>query len=163
MCLYCERLNLFNSWPQVRRNGDFMKRAGRITYALMSFAMLFATTARAANKGPLHAQSTTMAGKTQLPAGEYTVQWEGAGPDVKLKIKLHNRVKATVPAKVIPLDQPLREDAAILDTDSNGGPRLLEIRFSGKRFFFQIEPQSPSTTCADPPLLIPEYESALPW
>jgi len=140
-----------------------MKRAGRITYALMSFAMLFATTAFAANKGSLHVQSTTMAGKTQLPAGEYTVQWEGAGPDVELKIKLHNRVKATVPAKVIPLDQSLREDAAILDTDGNGGRRLLEIRFSGKKFFLQIEPRSASTMCADPPLLIPECESALPW
>ena len=70
-----------------------MKRAERITYALMSFAMLFATTAFAANKGSLHVQSTTMAGTTQLPAGEYTVQWEGPGPDVELKIKLHNRVK----------------------------------------------------------------------
>ena len=140
-----------------------MKRAQRITSALMSFAMLFATTACAANKGSLHIQSTTMAGKTQLPAGEYTVQWEAAGPDVELKIKLHNRVKATVPAKVIPLDQPLREDAAVLDTDSNGDPRLLEIRFSGKKFFLQVEPQSASTTLADPPLLIPECESALPW
>jgi hypothetical protein len=140
----------------------FMKRAGRITYALMSFAMLFATTAFAANKGSLHVQSTTMAGKTQLPAGEYTVQWEGAGPDVELKIKLHNRVKATVPAKVIPLDQSLREDAAILDTDGSEGRRLLEIRFSGKKFFLQIE-QYASTMCADPPLLIPECEFALPW
>jgi hypothetical protein len=137
----------------------FMKRAGRIIYPLMSFAMLFATTAFAANKGSLHVQSTTMAGKT----GEYTVQWEGAGPDVELKIKLHNRVKATVPAKVIPLDQSLREDAAILDTDGSGGRRLLEIRFSGKKFFLQIEPQYASTMCADPPLLIPECEAALPW
>ena len=140
-----------------------MKRAGRITYALTSFAMLFATTGWAANKGSLHVQSTTMAGTTQLTAGEYTVQWENPGPDVQLKIKLHNRVKATVPAKVIPLDQPLREDAAVLDTDGNGGRRLLEIRFSVKKFFLQIEPQSASTTCADPPLLIPECESALPW
>jgi hypothetical protein len=140
-----------------------MKRAERITYALMSFAMLFATNAYAANKGSLHVQSTTMAGQTQLAAGEYTVQREGAGLDVELRIKLHNRVKATVPAKVIPLDQPLREDVAILDTDSNGGLRLLEIRFSGKKFFFQIESQSASTTCADPPSLIPECESALPW
>jgi len=131
-----------------------MKRAGRITYALMSFAMLFATTAFAANKGSLHVQSTTMTGTTQLPAGEYTVRWEGAGPDVELTIKLDNRVKATVPAKVIPLDQPLREDAAVLDTDGNGGRRLLGIRFSRKKFFLQIEPAS--TTLADPPLLIPE-------
>jgi hypothetical protein len=138
-------------------------RTSSFTGVLIGFAMLFATTAFAANKGSLHVQSTTMVGKTQLPAGEYTVQWEGAGPDVELKIKLHSRVKATVPAKVIPLDQPLREDAAILDTDGNRGRRLLEIRFSGKKFFLQIEPQSASTTCADPPLLIPACESALPW
>ena len=140
-----------------------MKRTGRITYALMSFAMFFATTAYAANKGSLHVQSTTMAGQTQLAAGEYTAQWEGAGPDVELKIKLHNRVKAAVPAKVIPLDQPLSKDAAILDTDGNGGRRLLEIRFSGKKFFLKVEPQAASTTCPDMPLLIPECESALPW
>jgi hypothetical protein len=131
-----------------------MKRAGRITYALMSFAMLFATTAWAANKGSLRVQSTTMVGKTQLPAGEYTVQWEGAGADVELTIKLDNRVKATVPAKVIPLDQPFREDAAVLDTDGDRDRRLLGIRFSGKRFFLQIKPAS--TTLADPPSLIPE-------
>ena len=125
--------------------------------------MLFATTAFAANNGSLHVQSTTMVGKTQLAAGEHTVQWEGAGPDVELKIKLDNTVKATVPAKVIPLDQPLVEAEAVLDSDCDGGQRLLGIRFSGKKFFLQIEPQSASTTYADPPLLIPECESALPW
>jgi hypothetical protein len=138
-----------------------MKRAGRVTYALMSFTMFFATTACTANRGSLYVQSMTMAGKTQLPAGDYTVQWEGAGPAVELKIKRHNRVKATVPAKVIPLDQPFVEDEAVLDSDGDGGQRLLEIRFSGKKFFLQIEPAS--TTLADPPLLIPECESALPW
>ena len=54
-------------------------------------------------------------------------------------------------------------DAAIPDTDGNGDRRLLEIRFSGKKFSLQIEPQSASTTCADPPLLIPECGSVLPW
>jgi hypothetical protein len=37
-----------------------------------------------------------------------------------------------VRAKVIPLDQSLREDAAVLDTDGNGDRRLLEIRFLGQ-------------------------------
>lgn len=90
-----------------------------------------------------------MAGKTQLSAGEYTVQGEGAGPHVELKITPHNRLKATLPTKVIP--GPV------------GGRRLLEIRFSGKKFFLQIKQQPALTTCADPPLLIPECESALPW
>jgi hypothetical protein len=140
-----------------------MKRAGRITYTPISVMMFFATTACTANRGSLYVPSPTMAAETHLPAGEYTVQWEGAGPDVELKIKRHNRVKATVPAKVIPLDQPLVEDEAVLGSDGDGGQRLLGIRFSGKKFFLQVEPQSASTTLADPPLLIPECESALPW
>jgi hypothetical protein len=138
-----------------------MKRAERITCALMSSAMLLATSACAANKESLYVQSTTMAGKTQLPAGKYTVQWKGAGPDVELKIKLHSRVKATVPAKVIPLDEPLVEDEAVLESDGDGGQRLLGIRFLGKKFFLQVEPAW--TTLADPRLVIPECESAVPW
>ena len=140
-----------------------MKRAGRLTYLLISFTMFLATTAFAANKGSLHVQSTTMAGDTQLPAAEYTVQWEGAGPDVELKIKLQNRVIATVPAKVIPLDQPPREDAAVLGTDGDGGRKLLEIRFSGKKFFLQIAPQTGSTTSSQSPSICPDCEPKFSW
>jgi hypothetical protein len=140
-----------------------MKRAGRITYTLISITISFVTTACTVNRGSLYVPSPIMAAKTQLSAGGYTVQWRGAGPDVELKIKLHRRVKATIPAKVIPLDRPLVEDEAVLSSDGDGGQRLLGIRFSGKKFFLHVEPQSASTSLADPPLLIPECEPALPW
>jgi hypothetical protein len=133
---------IFNSQPQVQRNGDFMKNAERLTYMLVSFAMFFATTAFAANKGHLQVPSATMVGETQLPAGEYTVQWEGTGPDVELKIKQDNKVKIIVPARVMPLDRPFRTDAMLLDTEGDGSRKLREIRFSGKKFCLQIEPQS---------------------
>jgi hypothetical protein len=69
-----------------------MKRAERLTYLLISFTTFPATTAFAANVGSLQVRSTTMTGETQLAASEYTVQWEGAGPDIELKIKLHNSI-----------------------------------------------------------------------
>jgi hypothetical protein len=97
-----------------------MTRAETLRYLLISFTMFLATTAFAATKGFLYVQSTAMVGERRLPAGEYTVQWEGAGPDIELKIKLHDRVIDAVRAKVIPLDQPPREDAAALGT---GGDR----------------------------------------
>ena len=141
-----------------------MARAERLTYLLINFTMFLATTAFAANKGSLHVQSTAMVGERQLPAGEYTVQWEGAGPDVELEIKLHDRVIAEVPAKVIPLDQPPREDAVALGTDGDGGRKLLEIRFSGKKFFLQIAPQTASTTLAQSPSRIcPHCQPEFPW
>ena len=140
-----------------------MKRAGRLIYLLISFAMSLATAAFAADEGSLHIQSATMAGEAQLPRGEYTVQWEGAGPDVELKIKLHNRVIATVRAQVIPLDQPPREDAAVLGTDGDGRRNLLEIRFSGKKFLLQIAPQTASTTLRQSSLICPHCEPEFPW
>jgi hypothetical protein len=140
-----------------------MKRAGRLIYLLISFTMSLATAAFAADEGSLHIQSATMAGEVQLPRGEYTVQWEGAGPDVELKIKLHNRVIATVRAQVIPLDQPPREDAVALGTDGDGRRNLLEIRFSGKKFLLQIAPQIASTTLRQPSLICPHCEPEFPW
>jgi hypothetical protein len=138
-----------------------MKRAGKLTYLLISFTMFLATFAFGANKGSLHVESPFMAGETQLPAGEYTVQWEGAGPDVELKIKRHSRVEATVRAKMIPLDRPVEEDAAVIGIDRDGGRRLLEIRFSGKKFVLQIEPQTALTTTPRPPSQRAEYGSNL--
>ena len=141
-----------------------MTRAERLTYLLISFTMFLATTALAANKCALHVHSTAMVGERQLPAGEYTVQWEGAGPDVELKIILHDRVIAEVPAKVIPLDQPPREDAAALGTGGAGGRKLLEIRVSGKKFFLQIAPQTASVTLSQQPSRIcPHCQPAFPW
>jgi hypothetical protein len=139
-----------------------MKRAERLTSVVVSFTMFFAMNAYAANNGVLHVQSPSMVGDTQLPAGEYTVQWEGIRPEVELKIKLGKRVKAMVPAKVIRLDQPLLENEAVFNPDGDGRQRLVEIRFPGKKFFIAIEPQSASTTLPQLPSLIPECESGLP-
>jgi hypothetical protein len=140
-----------------------MKRADRLISVVVSFTMFFATTANAANKGVLHVPSPSMVGNTVLPTGEYTVQWEGIGPEVELKIKLGNRVKAMVPAKVIRLDQPFLENEAVFNPDGDGRQRLVEIRFPGKKVFIEIEPQSASTTLPQLPLLTPECESGLPW
>jgi hypothetical protein len=102
-----------------------------------------------------------LAGETQLPAGEYTLEWAGHGPQVELKIKRGNRVKATVPATVIPLDHPSNGDTAVLDIDSNGGRTLSEIRFSRKKFFLRIDPPVATTTLPQEPC--PECECGAPW
>jgi hypothetical protein len=131
-----------------------MKRAGKLAYILISFTAFFATAAFASNtnKGTLQVQAPIMAGETQLPAGDYTVQWEGSGPDVELKIKQGRRVKAIVPAKVVPLDHALSEDAAVLGIDDDGRRKLREIRFSNKNFFLQVESQSASATKTPTPI-----------
>jgi len=119
-----------------------MKRTGKVAWLLVGFAMSVGVAAAGANKESFHIQSPTMIGATQLPAGEYTVQWEGTGPAVELKISQNKRVKAMAFAKVMPLDRAFTEDATLVHTDGDGGRRLLEIRFSRKKFFLLVEPYS---------------------
>jgi hypothetical protein len=116
-------------------NKQIYKCAGRFRNALTANAF-------AANKGSMQVQSPVMVGETQLPAGDYTVQWEGTGPDLELTIKRDKKVKATVPAKLVPENSAFDQSAAIIRVESDGSRKLMAIRLSGKRFTLQIESQS---------------------
>jgi hypothetical protein len=83
-----------------------------------------------------------MVGETQLPAGDYTVQWEGTGPDLELTIKRDRKVKATVPATLVPENSAFDQNATIIHVESDGSRKLIAIQPSGKRFMLQIEPQT---------------------
>jgi hypothetical protein len=117
-------------------------RTCRVTGALIGFAMLLTANAFAANKGYMQVQSPVMVGETHLPTGDYTVQWDGTGPDVELTIKRDKKVKATVPAKPVPENSAFDQNATIIRADSDGSRKLIAIRISGKKFTLQIEPQS---------------------
>jgi hypothetical protein len=117
-------------------------RTRRFAGVLIGFAMLLTANAFAANKGYMQLQSPVMVGETQLPAGDYTVQWDGTGPDVELTIKRGKKVKATVPAKLASENSVFDQNAAIIRIESDGRRKLIAIRLSGKRFTLQIERQS---------------------
>jgi hypothetical protein len=123
-----------------------MMKAGSFKYALVSIAILVATSAFAANKGPLDLMSPVTVAGTQLAAGNYNVQWEGSGPGVQLSIKKHNKVVASTPAELMPVDHPFDNNAAVIGIEGDGSRNLLEIRFRGKKFALAIKPQSVSTS-----------------
>ena len=104
--------------------------------------MLLTANAFAANKGSMQVQSPVMVGDTQLPGGEYTVQWEGSGPDIELTIIRDKKVIVTVPAKLVPENSALDQNATIIRVESDGSRKLIAIRLSGKSFTLQIEPQT---------------------
>lgn len=109
---------------------------------LLGMALLLATSGFAANKGTLEvADSVTVNGK-QLSAGEYTVKWEGAGPNVELNIMRGKNVVATVPARMVDLDSTPARDAAVTMLNSDGRKELNEIRFSGKKYAFAVNNES---------------------
>jgi len=105
---------------------------------LLGTALLLATSGFAANKGTLQvADPVTVNGK-QLAAGEYTVKWDGAGPNVELNIMRGKDVVATVPARMVDLDRTPVRDAAVTMVNSDGRKELNEIRFSGRKYAFAV-------------------------
>ena len=109
---------------------------------LLGLALLLATSAFAANKGSLQVSDATNISGKQLAPGSYTVKWEGAGPNVELNIMQGKTVVATVPARLIDLNQSASQDAAVLRKNDDGSKSLTEIRFSGKKYALAVGQES---------------------
>ncbi len=115
-----------------------MKRSTISKSLLLGMALLLATGAFAANKGSLQVQDpVTVIGK-QLPAGDYQLKWDDKGPNVELSILKGNKVVATVPARLVDINQSASSDAAVVRKNEDGSRSLSEIRFSGKKYALAI-------------------------
>jgi hypothetical protein len=99
---------------------------------------LFAGTAWAANKGSLDLLHPTDVAGTKLASGNYTVQWEGKGDQVELKIYQGKKQVASTTARVVQLDTPSQYSSAIVNTGANGSLTLSQIRFAGKKMAIEI-------------------------
>jgi hypothetical protein len=132
-----DRLNRF---PAFRNRGGLVK--SHLGLSLKSIflvvTVLAAGSALAANKGSLELQHpTTVAGK-QLAVGNYTVQWEGSGDQVDLKIYRGKNVVASTPARVLKVDHPIASNSAVVAANGDKTYTLSEIRFAGKKFALGI-------------------------
>jgi hypothetical protein len=122
-----------------------MKFANVSKGLLLGLAVLLATSAlAAANKGSVQLlDPVTVSGK-QLPAGDYSVKWDGNGPNVELNILKGNKVVATTPARLIDLSQKTDRDAAVVKSNDDGSRSLAEIHFGGKKYALAIGNESAS-------------------
>jgi len=116
---------------------------------LLGLALLLATSAFAANKGSLQvSDEVTVSGK-QLARGEYTVKWEGNGPNVELNILQGKKVVATTPARLIDLDRTADGDSAVVRKNDDGSRTLAEIRFAGKKYALAVGNESAKAEAGD--------------
>lgn len=115
---------------------------------VLGLALILATSAFAASKGPLQLTAAANVAGKQLAAGEYTVKWDGSGPSVQVEIMKGKNVVATVPAQVVNLDQASNYDSAVVNTGSDGSRVLSQIRFSGKKFALAVGEQGASASGA---------------
>jgi hypothetical protein len=109
---------------------------------LLGLTLLLATSVFATNKGSLQVSDPVTINGKQLSAGEYTVKWEGNGPNVELNILRGKNVVATVPARMIDLDRVPSRDSAVTSVNADGHKSLSEIRFSGKKYALAVGSQT---------------------
>ncbi len=116
---------------------------------LLGLALLLATSVFAANKGSLQVSDPVTVNGKQIAAGEYTVKWDGNGPNVELNILRGKNVVATVPARMVDLESTPSRDSAVTVVGTDGHKSLNEIRFSGKKYAFAIGAQTAQAESGD--------------
>jgi hypothetical protein len=115
-----------------------MKIANTLKGLVLGLAVLLATSAFASNKGTLQLTDAAVVSGKQLPAGDYSVKWEGSGSNVQLSIMKGKNVVATTAARVVDLGQSADNDAAVIRSNADGSKSLTEVRFNGKKFALAI-------------------------
>ena len=76
-----------------------MKFATVTKLAVLSLALMLASSAFAASKATLHVNNTLNVNGTNLKPGDYKLQWEGSGPDVEVSILQGKNVVASTPIR----------------------------------------------------------------
>ena len=115
-----------------------MKFASVSKTLVLGLAVLLASSAFAATKGNLNLLSAVTVNGTTLKPGDYKVQWDGSGPNVEVSVMQGKNVVAKVPAKVVDLDSPAQNTAAIVKNNDDGTATLVGARFEGKKFALEI-------------------------
>ena len=116
---------------------------------VLGLALLLATSVFAVNKGSLEVNDAVKINGKQLAAGEYTVRWDGAGPNVELNILHGKNVVATVPARMVDLDRSADRDSVLTSVNGDGSKSINQIRFSGKKFALAINAESAKSESGD--------------
>lgn len=110
----------------------------RFQAVLLAVVLMLGVSAFAANKGSLQVNNTVSVNGKQLEAGDYSVTWDGTGPDVQLNILKGKKVVAQTGAKVVSMDKAPTGDQAIVVRNTDGSASLKEIRFGGKKYALSI-------------------------
>ena len=105
---------------------------------VMGLALLLATSAFAGTKASLTLQDRVTVNGTTLKAGDYKLQWDGSGPDVEVSIMQGKAVLAKVPAKLVDLESPAANNAAVVTNNNDGTRSLTGARFEGKKFALEM-------------------------
>ena len=116
-------------------------KLSRISVLLFGTALLFSSAALAGetNKGKLHLGDTVVVDGKPLHPGDYTVEWDGSGPNVQVKVVRGRDTVATLPAHLAAQAGASSQDGYSTLTQPDGSRTLTAITFGGKHVVLQID------------------------
>jgi hypothetical protein len=111
---------------------------------LASVLLASSVFAATANKGTLKLfVPVTVQGK-QLAPGQYTVEWNGEGPNVQLNIADGKNTVTAIPARIVPVNAKNQSSGYSSEKQPDGQETLKNVFFAGKTYELQIGEQSAS-------------------
>jgi hypothetical protein len=119
-------------------------KASRNLFSVALASLLLGVTAFAAPaiKGTLKLYEPVSVQGKQLAPGQYTVEWNGEGPNVELNIANGNQTVAAVPAHLVPVSAKNRTSGYSSAKQQDGSSALTSVFFQGKAYELQIGEQS---------------------
>jgi len=106
---------------------------------VLGLALLLASSAFAGTKATLTLLDPVTVNGTTLKAGDYKLEWEGTGPSVEVNIMQGKNVVAKLPAKLVDLNSPSANTAAVIQRNNDGTASLVGARFEGKKYALEVE------------------------
>ncbi len=102
---------------------------------LSTFALLFpvCSLARDKNQRSVDILDSVRVGGTQLKAGNYEVEWQGAGPAVEVSFLQRGKTVASAPATLQTNDKQVTQDDIVISRASANTKTLKEIDFAHKK------------------------------
>lgn len=119
-----------------------MKFSNGFKGLLLGLAVLLATNAFASNKASIQFLDTVTVAGQQVKPGDYSIKWEGTGPNVELSILKGNKVVATTPARLVDVNEAPMRDTAVMKSAPDGSRQLSQIQMAGKKFTIAIGQES---------------------
>ncbi len=110
---------------------------GRSIALLAAFVaiMLSAAIAAPRNRKSITLSEPTIVGSTTLQPGEYTIEWNGSGPDVQVSFSREGTVIATLPA-TLEAAQNHYDVSVELRLQDSGARSLVDIRTKNSTLHF---------------------------
>jgi hypothetical protein len=109
---------------------------------LLGMILLLAAGAWASNRASIELTDDVSVGGQQLKAGDYSLRWDGNGPNVELSILKGNKVVATTPAHLIDTAQKVTMDTILTKSNADGTKSLSQVQPAGKKFALAVGQES---------------------